>query len=242
LQHLETRRNLRGLPFAKKSDRKATVADKVGLWLSTSREVDGLWVGSIECKPQPGLRRVEDALRLIKDHDRLHYSRIINNLERIWVDLIPNVRASYEPSLNACKLDERFVLLETTTLQRIASSIVHEATHARLERWGISYDDEKARSRIEATCLRRELNFLAKLPHSEPLREGIERTLEWCGSDQVYFSDPSFQQRYDQGQLETLRYLGAPDWVISVLLKVRAVGTRMHRLAYRFAGSPSRRT
>ena len=159
------------------------------------------------------------------------------------MDLIPNVRANYEPSLNACKLDERYVLLETTTLQRIASSIVHEATHARLERWGISYDDVKARSRIEAICLRRELNFIAKLPHSEPLREEIARTLEWCVTDHDYFSDVSFQQRYDHGNVETLRYLGTPDWLIRFLLirfvpKVRAVVSRMRRLVQRFAGPP----
>jgi hypothetical protein len=195
----------------------------------------------MECKPQPGLRRVEDALRLIKDHDPLHYSRIISNLERIWVDLLPNARAIYEPSLNACKLDERFVLLETTTLPQIASSIVHEATHARLERWGISYDDEKARPRIEAICLRRELNFVGKLPQAEPLREEIARTLEWCIGDHNYFSNINLWQMTDQGNIEVLRHLGTPDWIVSVVLKVRTIRTRMLRLAY-FAGSSSRRT
>lgn len=211
MQHSETERNLRGLSFAKKSDRKAAVVDRIALWLSASREVDGLWVGSTEYKPQPGLRRVEEGLRLIKDHDPLHYSRIISNLERIWVDLIPNGLASYVPSLNACKLDERFVLLETTTLEHIASFIVHEATHARLERWGISYDDEKTRSRIEAICLRRELNFVGKLPQAEPLREEIARKLEWYVGDDDYFSNINSRQRWEQGNVETLRHLGTPD-------------------------------
>jgi hypothetical protein len=127
------------------------------------------------------------------------------------------------PSLNACKLDERFVLLETTTLEHIASCIVHEATHARLERWGISYDDEKTRSRIEAICLRRELNFVGKLPQAEPLREEIARKLEWYIGDHDYFSNINRWQRWEQGNVETLRHLGTPDWVISVVLKIRAV-------------------
>jgi hypothetical protein len=42
--------------------------------------------------------------------------------------------------LNACLLDERVVASETTTLEWIASTIVHEATHARLEKWGIAQD------------------------------------------------------------------------------------------------------
>jgi len=211
--------------------------DRLSLWFSTGRDIDGLWVGTTESKPQPGLRRVEDALQLIKRHDSLHYSRVIHNLERIWVHLLPNARACYDPSLKACELDERFVLPETTTLEQIASTIVHEATHAKLERWGISYD-EKERSRIEAVCLRRELHFIAKLPHSEPLREERARTLEWCDSDHDYFSNVSFQQRYHQGVVETARYVGIPDWLIRLLLKVRAVVSRVHRLVHHFAGPP----
>jgi hypothetical protein len=243
LQHLETQRNARGVAFARKPDRKPAAVDRLNFWLSTSRKVDGLWLGTTESKPQPGLRRVEDALRLIKHHDWLHYSRVLHNLEQIWVHLLPNALACYDGSKKACVLDERFVLLETTTLDRVASAIVHEATHAKLEGWGISYDNEKKRSRIEAICLRRELNFIAKLPHSEPLREEIARTLEWCVTDHDYFSDVSFQQRYDHGNVETLRYLATPDWLIRFLLirfvpKVRAVVSRMRRLVQRFAGPP----
>jgi len=218
--------------------------DRLAFWLSTSRQVDGLWVGTTEGKPQPGLRRVEDALRLIKHHDPLHYSRVIHNLGRIWVHLLPSAVACYKGSLKACVLDVRFVLLETTTLEEIASTIVHEATHARLERWGIHYGEDK-RTRIEAVCLRRELNFIAKLPHNEPLRVVIAQTLEWCASNRDYFSNESFRQREDQGHTQALRYLGIPDWLIRFLLikfipKVRAVVSGVHQLVHRFAGRPRR--
>src|ERR1700682_3167663 len=240
LKHSETQRDLRGVALVGKPDRKPAAVDRLNFWLSTSRQVDGLWVGTTESKPQPGLRRVEEALRLIKHHDSLHYSRVLHNLERIWVHLLPNALACYDGSKKACVLDERFVLLETTTLEEIASTIVHEATHAKLERWGINYD-ENQRSRIEAVCLRRELNFIASLPNSEPLREKIAHTLEWCGSDHGYFSDVSFQQRDDQGNAETLRYLGTPDWLIRFLLikfvpKMRAVISGVQQLIHRFAG------
>jgi hypothetical protein len=128
LQLMETHRDLRGVALAKKQDRKLAAIDRLCLWFSTSRMVDGLWVGATESEPEPSLRRVEDALQLIKLHDPLHYSRVIHNLERIWVHLAPNARACYDVSLRACVLDERFVLLETTTLEELASTIVHEAT------------------------------------------------------------------------------------------------------------------
>jgi hypothetical protein len=144
----------------------------------------------------------------------------------------------------ACVLDERFVLHETTTLERIASTIVHEATHAKLDRRGISYDCEKERPRIEAICLRRELNFIAKLTHGEQLRDEFARTLEWVAGEHDYFSDLSFQQRTDQGNVEILRYLGTPDWLIRFIfgfvLKVRAINSGVPRLVHRFARRPVR--
>jgi hypothetical protein len=87
-------------------------------------------------------------------------------------------------------------------------------------------------------CLRRELNFIAKLPHSEPLRGEKARTLEWCVGDHDYFSDVSFQQREEQGQIETLRYLGTPDWIIRAVFRARAVISVVHRLVQRFARPP----
>jgi hypothetical protein len=217
VQQSEAQRDLRGDSLRRKPDRKPFFVDRMALWLSTSRMVDGLWVGTTEGKPRPGLRRVEDALRLIKDHDLLRYFRVIHHLERIWIHLLPSALAHYDRTLNACVFDERF--LETMTLERIASTIVHEATHARLERWGVSYE-EKARSRIEAICLRRELNFLTKLPDSETLQEEIVRTLEWLASGNDYLSDVSFREREVQGQVETLHYLRAPRWLIRLALRI----------------------
>lgn len=213
MQHLELPRKSRGLIVARKPDRNPSYADLIGLWLSTSREVDGLWVGSMEAEPHQGLRRVEDALQLIKRHDPLNYSRVTRNLDRIWVHLIPSAAAHYDRTLNACVLDERYLLKEGMTLGGIASTIVHEATHARLERWGIIYEEE-VRCRIEAICLRRELNFLTKLPDSGPLQEEIARALEWCATDRDHLSDASFRDREDKGQVETLRYLSVPDWIV----------------------------
>ena len=184
----------------------------------------------MESKPHPALRRVEEALQLIKRHDMFDYSRITRNLDRIWVHLIPSGEAHYERSLNACVMDERYVLREAMTLERIASTIVHEATHARLEGWGISYVEER-RSRIEAICLRRELSFLAELPDSESLRDEIVRTLEWCSTNPDYLSAASFRERENQGYVETLRYLGVPDWLIDFLM--RAVQRRRSRASSR---------
>src|SRR5882757_2425605 len=120
---VETRRDLRSTAIARKPNRKPHAVDRVDLWLSTGKEIDGLWVGSTEDKPQPGLRRVEDALQLIKTRSPLHYSRVTQNLDRVWVRLLTIANACYRGPLKACELDVRYVLLEPTTYTAIASKI-----------------------------------------------------------------------------------------------------------------------
>jgi hypothetical protein len=223
-------RGSRGLISIRNADRKPTHVDRIGLWLSTGREIDGLWVGTTESKPHPALRRVEDALKLIKRHDMLNYSCVTRDLDRIWVKPIPSGQAHYERSSNACVIDERYVLQETMSIAKIASTIVHEATHARLDRWGVEYVEER-RARIEEICLRRELNFLAKLPDSKSLQEEIASTTDWVAKDRDYLSDASFRERREEGEIETLRYLKTPDWLVRFFIWTRRRRSRPARHA-----------
>jgi len=195
------------------------IGDRFLLWLSTSRIIDGLWVGSIAKEQRElSLRRVEDALQLIKQLDSRLYLRITRDLARIWVNLVPYANAWYRHSVQACVLDERYVLSETTTRERLALTIIHEATHARLERRGIEYE-EKLRPRIESVCLRRELAFASKLPNSAELREECVRTLEWHTANPDYYSNVRFGEWEIQGSAEVFRYLGVPDWMVRAILR-----------------------
>src|SRR3954447_3737550 len=107
---------------------RPSLADQFALWLSKSRMVDGVWIGSAQSDSEPALQRVEAALQLIEHFAPLHYRRVKNSLSRIWVQLVPHGAGCYLHSLNACLLDERVVASETTTLEWIASAITHEAT------------------------------------------------------------------------------------------------------------------
>jgi hypothetical protein len=117
---------------------------KIWHWLSVSKRVDGLLVGTWEsgAKAQAVFRRVEGALHLIKTHDRLRYERLLRDLERLRVWVLPGGSGSYNKALRSCELDTRYVLAETSSLEMIASTIVHEATHARLMHCGIGYETE----------------------------------------------------------------------------------------------------
>jgi hypothetical protein len=92
------------------------IVDRVMLWLSAGRHIDGLWVGTyFQTNAAPALRRVEDALRLIQAYDRQRYSRIVQDLERVWVRLLTTGAAQFSPFMRACVLDERFVLEQNPT-------------------------------------------------------------------------------------------------------------------------------
>ena len=204
------------------------VTDRVMLAISITRQFDGIWIGSCR-RSQDDLTRIERALLLVNQHSPVHYSRIIRELERIWINLVPHGVAAYYHSLKACVLDERFVEDTATSVEHIASAIVHESTHARLERYGIAYDEDQ-RARIEGICFRRELALAVRLPDGAKLQQGIVASLDWYKANPDYFREPQFRERYVNGQIEALRHLGAPKWLIRLLLISLSIIARTKRL------------
>jgi hypothetical protein len=138
--------------------------------------------------------------------------------------------------LNACLLDERIVASETTTVEWIASAIVHEATHARLETLGIRYD-EAVRQRIERICARRELDFARHLSGVDALLEEITWRLDRCSEENASHTDQNMWEKTNQGNAEILRHLGTPEWVITLMLRARNLVSRIRRFTRRIAGA-----
>jgi hypothetical protein len=207
------------------------IVDRIKLAMSIGRHADGIWIGSWRGRPED-LTRVEGALLLIKQHSPLDYARINRELERIWVSLSFHGLGEHNHSLKACVLDERYVADPATTVEQIASTIVHEATHARLERYGIEYEEQR-RTRIETICFRRELAFAARLPASAELQQEVARCLEWYQANPEQFSDAHFEEAHAAGGAEALRYLGTPDWLIRAMSVTLPIITRARRL-FRF--------
>lgn len=205
--------------------RRARLVDRLQFWWSTSKRIDGLWVGTIAAEPAPLLQRVERALNLIKSHDRVRYDRLIQDIERVWVRLVPHALGTFNEAINTCELDTRYVRAETSTPERIAATIVHEATHARLLRSGIDYSED-LRARVEAICLRREIAFATRLPNGAQVRESAKRILESYNAD-ADWSDAALNEQYLKGTIEALRHLGVPNWLVRTLVAVRALRLRI---------------
>lgn len=152
-----------------------SLVDFLLLRLSTSIHVDGLWIGAFCDEDQDEvLLRVESALALIKAHDAKRHVRVIASFDRIWVSYLFGAVGQYVPELRRCQLDPKFVL--SSPVEVIASTIVHEATHARLLKVGIPYTWEN-RFRVEKSCIRQELVFAKRIPGAEELQRRINEKL-----------------------------------------------------------------
>lgn len=216
----------------KRRSRGPRLIDRLSLHWSKGVCIDGLWVGAetVDDKSEPILRRLEEALCLIKTHDPLRYRRITRDLKRVWALWIPHPTTCFDHRLHACMLNTRFVLAEASTPESIAQMIVHEATHARLWGCGIGYQEEH-RARVEAVCVRRELAFAAKLPNGQRAREWAEHSLvSHC--DPANLTNAALdKQRVDQ-TIEELRRLGVPNWVLRIILAVRPAVRGVIRFAH----------
>ena len=217
------------------STTRPSLEERIDLWLSKGHVFDGIWVGSFRSDGEPAIQRVEDALRLIERCAPLHYRRIKNNLTRIWVHLVPHGAGCYLHSLNACLLDERIVISETTTVEWIASAIVHEASHARLEKLGIRYD-EALRQRIERICARRELDFSRHLTDVDSLQEEITWRLDRCSEEKSPYTDQTMWENTVEGKAEILRHLGMPEWAITLALRTGTLVSGIRRFTRSIAG------
>ena len=101
----------------------------------------------------------------------------------------------------------------------MASVIVHEATHARLNHFGFS---EPLRNRIEAACRKQEHAFSERLPQTQG--DKIRDKLRRMGQvHEDFWDDASHRQRYATGVEEALQYLKVPRWFLLFFRLIRGV-------------------
>lgn len=102
--------------------------------------------------------RVAEALQLIRDNDIVRYSWLRKSLACILIT--SGAGAAYWPRHRACVLEITSVLQRSAAIT--ALSIVHELTHARVERAGIRYRPA-LKARIERVCIQEQIRFACRL-------------------------------------------------------------------------------
>jgi len=131
------------------------------------------------------MRELKAALSLID----AHAPSLARQLPRlfpggVWVREMYNLGA-FVPRGRRCELGLSLFTAPHTPAD-IAVTLVHEAVHAKIERFGIAYDEHR-RAAIEAVCIRREIAFAMRLPDGEAI--ALQSRHRLATLDPRHFSD-----------------------------------------------------
>lgn len=135
--------------------------------------------------------KIDQALKLISDFDPRRYSQIQRDVKKIWVFTVQPYCAEWLDELQTCVIDREYICRADVSPAEVASTIVHEATHARLNRAKIKYSQD-IRVRVERICFRSEVAFSKRLPDGEQLVKDAEARLQM---PENYWTNAEFQQR-----------------------------------------------
>jgi hypothetical protein len=176
--------------------------------------VDGLRVGILSEKSNhPLISRVEEALMLIRQHDPFRYHKIKRDIGKIWIvtTLGSPANGDFTAALHRCRLKESFV--RSASLEQIASTIVHEATHAHPCLRKINSSDA-TRYRIEGICMRQELAFAQTLPDGQALCALLEKNLV---RDPMIWSDDAMARAFIATNIADWQGMGTPPWLMRIV-------------------------
>jgi hypothetical protein len=116
---------------------------------------------------------IEQALRLLEFYDPLRYHRMQQDIRRIIInDNIPTM-AMFFLGTTACTIHPDLLKSGTPT---VASALVHEATHARLDRRRVRQSSDRY-ARIETLCIKQEIAFARHFPQTDKLNEWMQRMI-----------------------------------------------------------------
>jgi hypothetical protein len=189
--------------------RRRRLLERIAMRFGRRREVHGILVSAFtdKAKQDIALERVAAAVELIRQYHPAGFRRVQRGLKRILVSWLPGTWGEYQPELDLCVLNEDHVCARETSIADIASTVVHESTHARLIRTGVPYD-ESLRQRIEGICFRAERAFGRRLPDGRDIVESAERQL--ARKDDFVSDDARWHRLLDSG-----RKIGFPGWVLN---------------------------
>ena len=108
------------------------------------------------------LARLDEALALIEQYQPWRLRHLQRDLAEIRVVRFP-CRGAWIPEERACVAELTFLARRDISAAPVASSIIHEGMHARVDRMGVSRHT-RDRAREERLCRRAELEFGESLP------------------------------------------------------------------------------
>lgn len=216
---------------------KPPLTHRIGEYLFGVREVLGVRVCVLHDEQESALEKVTGALRLLANHEPAALRRLRRDLTGgIRVEPILQNRAQFDPRSFSCQI-ELAAVSDVMSSEELALTLVHEATHARLWRLGVRYD-EALRTRIEKICIRRELAVAHKLPDGQQWACWVKRSL--AADNQEFLTDRAFDSRHKKFRwrvFRRIRKLGLPIWFVRTFAFVAAIARKISRRGPRSNGS-----
>jgi hypothetical protein len=157
-------------------------------------------------------QKIDHALNLISEFDPRRYLQIKRDVKKIWVSAVPGYYAQWMDDLQMCVLDRDYLCRTDVSAPEVAGTIVHESTHARLEKLKIKYTED-VRDRVERICIKSEISFAKRLPDGQKFVEIAESRLQIPKS---YWTNIQSQQR----DLEALAELRKKTFVARILYPI----------------------
>jgi len=108
-------------------------------------------------------QKMEEALGTIEAYAPVRFTALRTDLRQILIRGLPDEVSHYDPERQLCEIFVGWIKSDEGTPEAIASTVVHEAEHARLWRLGFRYTPE-VQARIERICHRAERVFCRRLP------------------------------------------------------------------------------
>lgn len=108
------------------------------------------------------LQRLDEALELIERYQPWRLRHLRRDIDEILVVRFP-CRGAWVPDRSACVTELTFLARRDISAAPVASSIIHEGMHARVDRMGVRRHG-RDRAREERLCRRAELEFGLSLP------------------------------------------------------------------------------
>jgi len=108
------------------------------------------------------LARLDDSLALIERYQPWRLRHLERDLKQFLVARFP-CRGAYFPDERTCMTELTFLARRDISPATVASSIVHEGIHARVDLMGVRRED-RDRAKEERLCRRAELEFGRALP------------------------------------------------------------------------------
>ena len=204
----------RGFPLRLSIFRFLGRATERGLWLfARTQTYRGLRIGvlGVDGDRRDALfAKIRGALDLIRTRAPIRYTRVCRDVTGVLV--LPTVeyaRGGAGPGLRTCFLSDAFVEASTISPGQVASTIVHEAVHIRLDRCDIEVTSAN-RVRIERICQRAQAEFGQGLPDDPAVLSDAEKSLAlspavWTNENLESLDEASLARQ------------GLPRWVASII-------------------------